>query len=163
MEANQSSSIFQSSPHHSWGEKMLHGNPNRTVGEKMLHGNPIGSQSELIHLPILPSSQLELALSPAHLIKPFLACDHMYIFNCHTLYKRHNKYSPVYIFNCIFYRFFLVCTFRIFSLLVSQTRAFFTQKIHILISDKFCSFFDHLDSPDTHNYNCTFIEKISLF
>jgi hypothetical protein len=25
-----------------------------TVGEKMLHGNPIGSQSEFIHLPILP-------------------------------------------------------------------------------------------------------------
>jgi hypothetical protein len=40
---------------------------------------------------------LELALSPAHLIKPFLACDHMHIFNCHTLYKQNNKYSPVYL------------------------------------------------------------------
>ncbi len=29
-----------------------------TIGEKMLHGNPNGSQSELIHLPILTASQL---------------------------------------------------------------------------------------------------------
>ncbi len=55
LEANQSSSIFQSSLI-TVGEKMLHGNPIEanqsssifqssliTVGEKMLHGNPNGS------------------------------------------------------------------------------------------------------------------------
>jgi hypothetical protein len=59
MEANQSSSIFQSS--------LI------TVVEKMLHGIPNGSQSELVYLPILSSSQLAKRCSIETLMEPIRA------------------------------------------------------------------------------------------